>query len=95
MGRYFNSGNYIGTRRMMTTSTGNPPLMSDPYSVFQKVDSKNNIITERYYDFEGKADYDVDFTNHGNPKTHPDVPHKHIWDWTGTKPKRGKADGKL
>lgn len=95
MGRYGNSDNYKGTRRTINISTEKLPLYSEPNSVFRKVDKNNNTITERYYDSEGKADYDIDYTNHGNAKTHPDVPHKHIWDWTGTKPRRGGSDGKI
>ena len=40
------------------------------------------VITRRYYDKNGNADLDIDYTNHGNPKTHPKVPHRH--DWNGT-----------
>lgn len=35
---------------------------------------------ERYYGDDGKAYLDIDYTDHGNPKTHPKVPHEHdIW----------------
>ena len=36
-------------------------------------------IQERYYDENGEAKMDVDYTNHGNPKRHPKVPHRHRW----------------
>lgn len=30
---------------------------------------------------------DIDYTNHGNPKEHPKVPHTHDWDWNKQKPR--------
>ena len=27
-------------------------------------------------------------SDHGNPKEHPEVPHEHIWEYNGGKPKR-------
>lgn len=48
---------------------------------------------ERYYDDEGRAWQDVDYTDHGNPAAHPNVPHKHTWDWTDPEnPIRGDAE---
>jgi hypothetical protein len=32
----------------------------------------------RYYDKNGKADMDIDYTDHGTPKIHPN-PHRHNW----------------
>lgn len=41
----------------------------------------------------GNADFDIDYTDHGNEKEHPKVPHKHKWDWSDpNNPKRGKAE---
>lgn len=37
------------------------------------------IISERYYDSNGNPELDIDYTNHGNSKTHPEVPHEHVW----------------
>ena len=51
-----------------------------------------SLITERYFDINGRAEYDIDYTDHGNPKSHSKVPHRHDWDWSDpAKPKRGKA----
>ena len=33
----------------------------------------------RYYDKNGAPDMDIDYTNHGNAKLHPKVPHRHDW----------------
>lgn len=32
-------------------------------------------IRDRYYDKNGRAQKDIDYTDHGNPKEHPQVPH--------------------
>ncbi|WP_314595171.1 hypothetical protein [uncultured Selenomonas sp.] len=52
-----------------------------PNSSIDRVDEKGRIITRRWYDGNGRAKKDVDFTDHGNPKTHPEVPHEHTWKW--------------
>ena len=33
-------------------------------------------------DEKGRAKTDIDYTNHGNPTKHPNVPHEHHWDWS-------------
>ena len=38
----------------------------------------------------GNAYRDVDMTNHGNSKTHPEYPHEHTWNWSDGIPKRSK-----
>lgn len=57
----------------------NPHSMPEswtPNSVVQKIlDGK--LVTERYYGANGKPYLDIDYTNHGNPKMHPIVPHEH------------------
>ena len=35
------------------------------------------LSTERYYGENGQPYLDIDYTNHGNSKTHPVVPHEH------------------
>ncbi|MFM1652563.1 hypothetical protein ACI7RC_10745 [Brevibacillus sp. B_LB10_24] len=65
------------------------PVIGKPNSTSDLVDKDDNIITRRYYGPDGKAIKDVDFTDHGNPKQHPKVPHEHDWDWS-KKPPRGK-----
>ena len=62
-----------------------------PNSSKDKIDDKGNILTRRWYDSKGRAVKDVDFTNHGNPKQHPKVPHEHKWEWDENGvPRRGK-----
>lgn len=40
------------------------------------------LIQERIYDEKGQAKTDIDYTNHGNPAKHPNVPHEHHRDWS-------------
>lgn len=69
------------------------PNKGNANSVTQSIDSDGKITKERYYDDEGKAKIDVDYTDHGNPVLHPKVPHEHVWDWSDPKnPKRSNKD---
>lgn len=52
--------------------------------------NKGDVVTRRWYDSNGNAIRDVNMTDHGNPKMHPEVPHEHLWDWSGGRPIRGK-----
>lgn len=52
------------------------PDRSNPNSVTKKF-INNKLATERYYDEKGNPYLDIDYTDHGNPKTHPHVPHEH------------------
>lgn len=36
-----------------------------------------SVNSERYFDDEGKPYLDIDYSDHGNPKMHPYVPHEH------------------
>ena len=75
------------------SSTNNPKDLEEtgkPNSSIDRVDEKGRIITRRWYDGNGRAKKDVDFTDHGNPKTHPEVPHEHTWEWD----KNGNANRK-
>ena len=37
------------------------------------------VVSERYYNNKGEAYLDIHYTCHGNPVTHPEVPHLHRW----------------
>lgn len=54
------------------------PRFGKPNSVSKKV-INGYIATERYYNINGEAYLDIDYTCHGNPKRHPYVPHIHRW----------------
>lgn len=53
------------------------PIESHPNSVNQKYNRNGVLLSERYYNNKGLAYIDIDYTDHGNPKMHPDVPHQH------------------
>lgn len=53
------------------------PMYSSPNSVIQKPSKDGSLMTERYFDKNGKAYLDIDYTDHGNSKKHPIVPHEH------------------
>lgn len=54
------------------------PIDGDKNSVLIILED-NHIVQERYFDQNGEVYLDIDYTNHGNPKQHPIVPHEHIW----------------
>jgi len=73
-----------------TTVPKNPGPKGTPNSSIDILDSQGNIATRRWFDSNGNAYRDVDLTNHGNPTTHPEYPHVHTWDWSGSQPLRSK-----
>ena len=54
------------------------PSCGKPNSVVKKI-VNGYVVSERYYNDIGEAYLDIDYTCHGNPKTHPEVPHIHTW----------------
>ncbi len=69
----------------------NLPLTGEPNSTATKYGNDGEVVQKRTYGSDGKAREDEDFTDHGNSKKHPKVPHKHKWGWDGDKPMRGAA----
>jgi len=65
------------------------PKHYTPNSVIKKI-INNCIITERYYNENGDPYLDIDYTNHGNKKHHPVVPHIHRWNIINGKIERGR-----
>ena len=61
------------------TVTKNPAYQGTPNSSVDILDDVGNATTRRWFGSDGKAIRDIDITNHGNPKTHPEWPHEHIW----------------
>ncbi len=68
----------------------NPGYQGIPDSSIDIIDETGEIVTRRWYDAQGNAYRDVDFTNHGNSGTHPEWPHEHIWKYN----KEGKPIGR-
>lgn len=52
------------------------PVTAKPNSVHITI-HKRGLHSERYFDEDGSPYLDIDYTNHGNPKMHPVVPHEH------------------
>lgn len=63
-----------------------------PNSVTQKYNKRGSLISERYYDGNGNAYLDIDYTNHGNSTQHPIVPHQHRITIIGSKVIREKGE---
>ncbi|MCQ4922084.1 hypothetical protein ACF3M2_12710 [Tissierella carlieri] len=59
----------------------------EPYSSNDNYDEKGKLKERRYFGKDGKPDMDIHYTDHGNPKLHPKVPHRH--DWKNGKPGPG------
>ena len=85
-----NKGNEIDVTpsKNHTTTTENPVKNQTPNSSVDILDEQGNIKTRRWFDENGNAMRDVDYTNHGNPSTHPEWPHEHTWDWSQNPPRQ-------
>lgn len=71
------------------TKSQKVPMTAKSNSVKAKIDGKGKTIQERYYDSHGKAYLDIDYTDHGNRKMHPHVPHEHQIHFKNGTPFRG------
>lgn len=69
------------------------PIKGIPNSANQKYNKRGTLITERYYDSNGNAYLDIDYTNHGNSGNHSIVPHQHRITIIGNKIIREKGVG--
>ena len=63
-----------------STVPKNPGPKGVQNSSIDILDEVGDVATRRWYDSKGNAYRDIDMTNHGNPKTHPEYPHEHTWD---------------
>jgi hypothetical protein len=70
------------------------PLTSSPNSVTKNY-RDGKLSTERYYGSDGKPYLDIDYSDHGNAKMHPYVPHEHKISFKGKKMIRDKTDGRI
>ena len=71
-----------------TSVNKNPGPYGEANTSVDILDAEGNIKTRRWYDSDGKAYRDVDMSDHGNLKEHPEVPHEHTWEYNNGKPKR-------
>ena len=70
------------------------PQSGTPNSVIRNY-RDGKLSTERYYGSDGKPYLDIDYTNHGNAKMHPYVPHEHKILFKDGKMYRKKSDGRI
>ena len=56
-----------------------------PNSTTDLLYENGKVKQRRFYGPDGKAEYDIDFTDHGNPSIHPRV-HRNNWKWDGNRP---------
>ena len=71
-----------------STTTDNPVKGQEPNSSVDIYDKDGNIVRRRWFDSNGDAQRDLDYTNHGNSKQHPEWPHEHFWDWNKRPPRQ-------
>lgn len=77
----------IGKPRINVTYN-KPSIKDGPKNGITYYFKNKKLEQKRYYDAKGRSWKDIDYSNHGNPKAHPVVPHKHYWKWKNDKPKR-------
>ncbi|MGG4144325.1 hypothetical protein ABEW34_14465 [Paenibacillus algorifonticola] len=63
------------------------PVTGIPYSSKDHI-KQGQLEQRRYYGSDGRAELDIDYTNHGNTQINPNVPHRHDWNYN-SKPQRG------
>lgn len=69
--------NKVGVVKTITNSfEHNAPTTYKPNSVYRR-SGTYGLISERYYNNKGEPYLDIDYTDHGNAKRHPAVPHQH------------------
>lgn len=94
-GRKYNFKNSLLVRKVnICVSIGKGGKIGNEYkpnSVIKKV-IDGFVVSERYFNQEGKAYLDIDYTCHGNPYTHPVVPHIHRWWYINGKFIRGEME---
>lgn len=67
------------TKKHTGTKSHEQKRKGEPYSSNDNYDEKGRLKERRYFGKDGKPDMDIHYTDHGNPKEHPKVPHRHNW----------------
>lgn len=70
------------------------PTTSSPNSVSRNY-REGKLATERYFNQNGEPYLDIDYTDHGNKKMHPYVPHEHKTVYKDGNLQRQKSDGRI
>ena len=68
------------------------PLRSIPNSISDKLADDGTVLQRRKHGPDGMASVDYDTNDHGESWKHPEGAHKHIFDYSGKKPKRLNAE---
>ncbi|WP_296954508.1 hypothetical protein [uncultured Dialister sp.] len=81
-GKDYNSAGSASIKKVDTvsneTDSHHISFTGIPNSVL-RITKNDSLTQERYYGEDGKPYLDIDYTNHGNAKLHPNVPHEHKW----------------
>jgi len=67
--------------------TNGLPIKGTANSTVDKTDENGKTLQRRIYGDDGMAIIDLDTSDHGQPKAHPNGAHKHIFDYSKKKPR--------
>ena len=67
--------------------TNGLPIKGTANSTVDKTDDNGKTLQRRIYGDDGMAIIDLDTSDHGLPKAHPNGAHKHIFDYSKKKPR--------
>ena len=93
----YNTAHSNEVRKVEVVTNGrshNVPVPYLPNSVYRN-HGKNGLLSERYYNSGGEPYLDIDYTNHGNAKRHPIVPHQHSIEYENNKLNRESKGRKI
>lgn len=68
------------------------PIKGQAGSIVDKIDNSGKVLQRRKYGKDGMAAVDYDLSDHGESWKHKTGAHKHLFDYSGKKPKRTNAD---
>ena len=80
----------MAERKIITKSNfvRNLPKTGDADSISDLLnETGDTVLQRRVYDYNGKARVDFDTDDHKRPKQHPTGAHKHLFDYTQSKPR--------
>lgn len=77
MGFGYSGGTFIVTDEHSLPTMKNPGVPNAVYKYYKDGVHKSSRITN----VSGVPTKSIHYTNHGNPKIHPQIPHSHNWGW--------------
>lgn len=75
-----------------STLSNGLPMDGKPDSIVDKTDDEGRTLQRRLYNSQGMAQVDFDTSDHNRPDVHTTGAHKHIFDYSSKKPRRGKPE---